>query len=121
MIVMDAMADPMHPDTEVARRLEMEQLSMRTAFLGALLLVGILGEFATLVLGLQRTLPAHILLGVALIPIVALKLGSTGWRMIRYYTKDPATDGKARHARSCAGSRRSSSARPSLCSEVGLD
>ncbi len=29
MIVMDAMADPMHPDTEVARRLEMEQLSMR--------------------------------------------------------------------------------------------
>ncbi len=61
-----------------------------TAFLGALLLVGILGELATLVLGLQRTLPAHILLGVALIPIVALKLGSTGWRMIRYYTKDPA-------------------------------
>ena len=92
-----------------------------TAFLGALLLVGILGEFATLVLGLQSTLPAHILLGVALIPIVALKLGSTGWRMIRYYTKDPPTDGKARHARSCAESRRSSSARPSRCSEVGLD
>jgi hypothetical protein len=61
-----------------------------TAFLGALLLAGILGELATLVLGLQRTLPVHILLGVALIPIVALKLGSTGWRMIRYYTGDPA-------------------------------
>lgn len=61
-----------------------------TAFLGALLLAGILGELATLVLGLQRTLPVHILLGVALIPIVALKLGSTGWRMIRYYTNDPA-------------------------------
>ncbi len=61
-----------------------------TAFLGALLLAGILGELATLVLGLQRTLPAHILLGVGLIPIVALKLGSTGWRMIRYYTNDPA-------------------------------
>jgi hypothetical protein len=60
-----------------------------TAFLGALLLAGILGELATLVLGLQRTLPVHILLGVALIPIVALKLGSTGWRMIRYYTNDP--------------------------------
>ena len=29
MVVMDAMADPMHPNTEVARRLEMEQLSMR--------------------------------------------------------------------------------------------
>jgi CO/xanthine dehydrogenase FAD-binding subunit len=60
-----------------------------TASLGALLLVGILGEFATLVLGLQRTLPVHILLGVALIPIVTLKLASTGWRMIRYYTNDP--------------------------------
>ncbi len=61
-----------------------------TAFLGALLLAGILGELATLVLGLQRTLAVHILLGVALIPIVALKLASTGWRMIRYYTNDPA-------------------------------
>jgi hypothetical protein len=61
-----------------------------TAFLGALLLAGILGELATLMLGLQRTLPIHVLLGVALIPIVALKLGSTGWRMLRYYANDPA-------------------------------
>jgi hypothetical protein len=61
-----------------------------TAFVGALLLAGVLGELATLVLGLQHTLPIHILLGVALIPIVALKFGSTGWRMIRYYTNDPA-------------------------------
>jgi hypothetical protein len=59
-----------------------------TAFLGAVLLAGILAELATLVLGLQRTLPVHILLGVALIPLVALKLGSTGWRMLRYYTND---------------------------------
>ena len=57
-----------------------------TALLGAVVLVGILGELATLVLGLHQTLPAHIALGVALIPIVALKLASTGWRMIRYYT-----------------------------------
>jgi hypothetical protein len=60
-----------------------------TALLGALLLAGIIGELATLLLGLQRTLPIHILLGVALIPVVALKLASTGWRMIRYYTHDP--------------------------------
>jgi hypothetical protein len=57
-----------------------------TAALGALLLVGILGELATLVLGLRQTLPVHIVLGIALIPLVALKLASTGWRMIRYYT-----------------------------------
>jgi hypothetical protein len=60
-----------------------------TAFLGAILLAGILGELATLLLGLRQTLPVHVFLGVALIPIVALKLGSTGWRMIRYYTGDP--------------------------------
>ena len=78
-----------------------------TALLGALLLVGILGEFARSYSGSKDT-PAHILLGVALIPIIALKLGSTGWRMIRYYTKTLPTDGKARRARSSAGLRRSS-------------
>jgi hypothetical protein len=61
-----------------------------TAALGAVLLVGILAELATLALGLQRTLPVHIAIGVALIPLVALKLASTGWRMIRYYTRDRA-------------------------------
>ena len=34
-----------------------------TALLGAVLLVGILGELATLVLGLRQTLPVHIALG----------------------------------------------------------
>jgi hypothetical protein len=57
-----------------------------TGLLGALLLAGILGELATLALGLQRTLPWHIALGVGLVPLVVLKLASTGWRMIRYYT-----------------------------------
>ena len=61
-----------------------------TAALGALLLLGILAELATLVLGLQRTMPWHIALGVALVPVVGLKLGSTGWRMLRYYTRAPA-------------------------------
>jgi hypothetical protein len=60
-----------------------------TALLGALLLAGIVAELATLMLGLQQTLPVHIFLGVALIPIVALKLASTGWRMIRYYARSP--------------------------------
>jgi hypothetical protein len=61
-----------------------------TALLGAFLLAGILAELGTLLLGLQRTLPWHIALGVALIPIVLLKLASTGWRMLRYYTHAPA-------------------------------
>ena len=61
-----------------------------TARLGALLLIGIAAELATLLLGLQQTLTVHIALGVALIPLVLLKLASTGWRMIRYYTHAPA-------------------------------
>ena len=61
-----------------------------TALLGALLLAGIVAELATLALGLRQTLPVHIAVGVALIPIVVLKLASTGWRMIRYYTRAPA-------------------------------
>jgi hypothetical protein len=60
-----------------------------TALLGAVLLVMLLAEYATLLLGLERTLPIHIAIGVALIPVVALKLASTGWRMIRYYTHAP--------------------------------
>jgi hypothetical protein len=61
-----------------------------TALLGAVLLVGLAAEYATLLLGLERTLPFHIAIGVALIPVVALKLASTGWRMIRYYAHAPA-------------------------------
>jgi hypothetical protein len=61
-----------------------------TALLGAVLLVGVVAEIATLMLGLQRTLPWHIALGLGLIPVVLLKLASTGWRMLRYYTRDPA-------------------------------
>ena len=61
-----------------------------TALLGAVLLAGIIVELATLLLGLQQTLTVHIAVGVALIPLVALKLASTGWRMIRYYTRAPA-------------------------------
>lgn len=58
-----------------------------TALLGALLLAGTVVELGTLVLGLQQTLAVHIFVGVALIPVVALKLASTGWRMLRYYTR----------------------------------
>jgi len=61
-----------------------------TALLGVLLLAGIVVELATLVLGLQQTLAVHIAVGVALIPVVLLKLASTGWRMVRYYTGAPA-------------------------------
>jgi hypothetical protein len=36
-------------------------------------------------LGIQQFLRPHIFLGLLLIPPILLKLGSTGWRMTRYY------------------------------------
>jgi hypothetical protein len=37
---------------------------------------------------LRTYLPVHIFLGLLLLPPLALKLASTGWRFIRYYTRD---------------------------------
>jgi lysylphosphatidylglycerol synthetase-like protein (DUF2156 family) len=39
-------------------------------------------------LALRTYLPVHIFLGLLLLPPVALKLASTGWRFIRYYTRN---------------------------------
>src|SRR5579885_3026606 len=58
-----------------------------TALLGVTLALGIAAELATLALGLRHTLVVHVAVGVALIPLVAAKLASTGWRMLRYYTR----------------------------------
>jgi hypothetical protein len=55
-----------------------------TAFAGILLIVFLAVEGATL-LNLRALLTVHAFVGMFLIPIVALKLGSTGWRMARYY------------------------------------
>ena len=55
-----------------------------TAFAGILLIVFLAVEGATL-LNLRALLSVHAFVGMFLLPIVALKLGSTGWRMARYY------------------------------------
>jgi hypothetical protein len=47
-------------------------------------------ELATLLLGLQRFLSLHVFVGLVLLPPVALKLASTGWRFTRYYTRATA-------------------------------
>ena len=58
-----------------------EQLTVIAA---ALLVAGLAVEGATL-LDLRSFLTVHAFVGMLLIPIVALKLASVGWRMIRYY------------------------------------
>jgi len=61
-----------------------------TAAIGVLLLVPILVELATIVLGVHTFMSLHVFVGLALIPAVLLKLGSTAWRFARYYTRSRA-------------------------------
>ena len=55
-----------------------------TALAGILLVLFLAAEAATL-LDLNALLTVHAFIGMFLLPIVALKMGSTGWRMTRYY------------------------------------
>jgi len=58
-----------------------------TATVG-LVLVGLLGVEAATTLSLHDFLAVHVFLGLVLLPVVALKLASTGWRFVRYYTQN---------------------------------
>jgi hypothetical protein len=60
-----------------------------TVVTGALLIVLLAGVGVTIAL-IGRLLWWHLFLGLALIGPVALKVGSTGYRFMRYYTADPA-------------------------------
>ena len=55
-----------------------------TAVVAAVLVVLLAVEGATL-LGIESLLTVHVFVGVLLIPLVGVKLASTGWRMARYY------------------------------------
>jgi hypothetical protein len=60
-----------------------------TAATAAVLLLLLAAEGATIPF-IRPLLTMHVLLGLALIPPALLKLGSTGWRFVRYYRRDPA-------------------------------
>jgi hypothetical protein len=60
-----------------------------TAGLGAVLLVLLAAEGVT-ILRIRALLDWHIFLGIAVIPVVLAKLGSTSWRFARYYAGYPA-------------------------------
>jgi hypothetical protein len=60
-----------------------------TATTAVLLLVLLAAEGFT-ILSIRPLLAAHIVIGLLLIPPVALKLGSTGYRFLRYYTGERA-------------------------------
>ncbi|HEX4226316.1 MAG TPA: hypothetical protein VHZ97_28395, partial [Pseudonocardiaceae bacterium] len=60
-----------------------------TAWTGALLLVLFLVELATL-LNVTGLISWHVVVGVLLVPPALLKTGTTGWRILRYYTRSSA-------------------------------
>jgi hypothetical protein len=61
-----------------------------TAAVGLLVVIPVLVELATIVLGVHTFMSVHVFVGLALIPAVLLKLASTGWRFARYYTHSRA-------------------------------
>lgn len=61
-----------------------------TAAVGLLVIVPVLVEIATILLGVHTFMSVHVFVGIALIPAVTLKLASTGWRFARYYTHNRA-------------------------------
>jgi hypothetical protein len=79
---MDVRARRLHATRTVAAP---EANSRLTALTAGVLLVLLAVEGATLV-SLQTFISWHIVVGMLLVPIVLLKLASTGYRMVRYYT-----------------------------------
>ncbi len=59
-----------------------------TAAAAAVLFVLLAVEGVT-ILFLRPLLSWHVFVGMLLVPPVALKLGSAGWRVLRYYSRDP--------------------------------
>jgi hypothetical protein len=58
-----------------------------TTTVGLVLLVLLLVETLT-TLSARSLLPVHVFLGLLLLPVVALKLASVGWRFFRYYARN---------------------------------
>ncbi|MGH3049032.1 MAG: hypothetical protein ACRDLK_02660 [Gaiellaceae bacterium] len=54
----------------------------------AVALVALLAAEGVTILFLRPLFSVHVFVGMLLIPPVALKLGSTGWRFVRYYRGD---------------------------------
>lgn len=71
----------------VPRWLNPEGNERLTAAVGVLLLVPIAIELVSVLLGVHTFMSLHVFVGMLLIPLVLLKLASTGWRFARYYLR----------------------------------
>ncbi len=83
-------AGQVRPDPrQVSSEGGVESNARLTASTAAILLVLLAAEGVT-ILKVHALLTAHVFLGMLLIPPVLLKMGSTGWRFVRYYRGSPA-------------------------------
>jgi hypothetical protein len=75
--------------TRRARQAEPVEGNARlTASAAAVLFVLLAAEGVT-ILSIHRLLSPHVAIGMVLVPVVAVKMGSTFWRFVRYYRGDP--------------------------------
>lgn len=74
-----------------------------TVVTGVLLIV-LLAALGVTIVFIGRLLWWHLFLGLVLIGPVALKVGSTGYRFMRYYAAEPRYRGKGPPHRRCASS-----------------
>lgn len=81
-------AAPQQSEDTVAGDLAVAGNARLTAMTGLVLLVLLAAEVATVVLGVDSVVTAHVAVGLVLTPFVALKLGSAGWRIVKYYRGD---------------------------------
>jgi len=76
-------------DTELHDDAGVEANARVTGSMGAVLLVLLAAEGATLLLKVDRTISAHLFIGMMLVPPVLVKTGTTVYRFARYYASDP--------------------------------
>jgi hypothetical protein len=80
---------PVHPPHLSGVRLKppsrVEANARLTGAAGIVVLILLLGELVTVVLGAASVLSLHVAIGLILVPPVVVKLASTTWRMVNYY------------------------------------
>lgn len=62
--------------------------SRLTAALGAVLFVALAVEGLTLLVGVREMIVVHVFVGFLVLPLAVVKIGSTSYRMARYYLRD---------------------------------
>ncbi len=76
--------------SRIRRRVDGVEANARLTASTAALLIGLLAAEGLTIPFIRHSLTPHVVLGMVLVPPVLLKLGSTGYRFIRYYAGSPS-------------------------------